>query len=272
MKDKLRRVLAFVLRKLEKSPVTVEVGILNVTECMSGIRAVITGGAKGIGFAIASAIVSHGGRVLITGRQEESLKRAKEQLGEKCEYEIFDSTDFDNMHLFFAKIENRMPNVNALVLNAGVSHHESSFTEVSLMDFDTQFLINLKSNYFLAQNYIKYIGKGQILFISSETADMKCVLPYGLTKACLNSLIPSLACKYGKDGLRINGIAPGSTLTDMVKNINGNPDDYYYKNMAGRYFLASEVAQTAIFLLSDCSKCINGEIIHTNSGNHYRPQ
>jgi NAD(P)-dependent dehydrogenase (short-subunit alcohol dehydrogenase family) len=60
------------------------------------------------------------------------------------------------------------------------------------------------------------------LFVSSETADFKCALPYGLTKASINSLVPALSRKVYRRGIRVNGIAPGGTISNMTQNVNEN--------------------------------------------------
>ena len=94
------------------------------------------------------------------------------------------------------------------------------------------------------------------------TADER---PYGLTKAAINSLIQGLAHKYVKEGFRINGIAPGVTISDMVGKINdGNLSGG--GGITGRYYLPEEVAEVACFLLCDVSNCINGQILVCNEG------
>jgi len=236
------------------------------------INCVITGGGSGLGFSMAKKMVSYGANVILTGRRENTLKEACRELGAQAKYIVYDSMDFNGMSDFWGNIVSLMPNVNSLVLNAGVSLHEGSIENVENGGFDIQFNTNFKSAYFMAKEFIRRIGNGNILFISSETGAMKCQLPYGLTKTLIDSLVPALSGHYYTKGIRVNGIAPGSTITNMVKNGNKDSNDIYYPNAANRYFLPDEVAEVAAFLLSDCSKCISGEIIHTNAGNHMRIQ
>lgn len=272
MKEYIIRILSALIRLLNKKSVSINIGITDKSSELSTIKAVVTGGAKGIGKAISKRIIDSGGEVIIVGRDEKSLKETKEQLGTKARYIVFDTTNFYEYSNFFKSIIHEMPDVNALILNAGISLHEKEFKDVTIKGFDLQVNTNLKSNYFLAQHFISTINGGNIIFISSETANMKCLLPYGLTKAAINSFVAALSCKYYKKGFRVNAVAPGVTITNMVKNHNDNSNDYYCNNMSGRYFFPEEVAETVAFLLSDVSKCISGEIIHTNAGNHYRPQ
>lgn len=172
----------------------------------------------------------------------------------------------------FSMIKKDFGPIDTLVCNAGISLHETSFEMVTPESFDAQFITNFKSNYFLSQYFLKSPESRNLLFISSETADMCCNIPYGLTKNVLNSLVGALSRRYYVNGKRINAIAPGSTLTNMVKNTNADTSDISYNNAAGRYFLPEEIAEVATFLLCDASRCISGEIIHTNAGNHIRPQ
>lgn len=273
MRSQIIRIIKSLLRVLESHPVSIDINILNEKSQLQQVKALVTGGAKGIGKAISKKIISSGGEVIITGRDIEALKATCNELGTKASYIQFDCNKFERYDAFFDSILQICPQINSMILNAGISLHEESLEKVSLESFDAQINTNFKSNYFLTQKYITRIKKGNIIFISSETADMKCVLPYGLTKAAINSFVAALNCKYYKTGIRVNAIAPGVTLTNMVRNTNiTNHDYFYYNNIADRYFLPEEVAEIVAFLLSDVSKCISGEIIHTNVGNHYRAQ
>lgn len=269
----IARVASYILRTLKSSPTSITLKTITYPDnFLMGLNCVITGGGKGLGLAMAKKLVTSGANVIITGRSEEALKETCRTLGSGCRYLIFDSTDFEKYDYFFGKILKMMPNLNAMILNAGISLHEGLFDNVNKDGFQKQMDINFKAAYFMAQEYVKRVKKGHLLFISSETGAMKCVLPYGLTKAMIDSLVPALSFKYYQSGLRVNAIAPGSTLTNMVKNNNAVQDDFYYPNAAARYFLPEEVAEVAAFLLSDASKCISGEVIHTNAGNHFRVQ
>ena len=94
-------------------------------------------------------------------------------------------------------------------------------------------------------------------------------IPYGLTKAAINSLTKGLSCKFAKKGIRVNAIAPGVTVSDMTGYADNN-NLYRPSTIGGRVFLAEEVAEITVFILSDASKCISGEIIPCNQGNHLR--
>lgn len=232
----------------------------------------VTGGGSGIGFSIAKMLISENAKVIITGRNEEKLINSKKELGENCEYYVLDMNMIDKFSVIINEIYNKYGKLDGLINNAGVSLHEWDFLKVTPEGFDTQFYTNLKGAYFLTQEYIKMLlekeDAGNVIFISSERGSMAEVIPYGLTKAAIDSFTKGLSYKYYNKGIRINSIAPGVTATAMT-NINKN-EDLFTTNTSGRIFLPEEIAEIVCYLLSDYSKCISGEVIHCNGGNHIK--
>lgn len=222
---------------------------------------------------MAKRFISEGAEVVITGRTEETLKKAAEEL--RCQYLVHDSGNIYEVDKVLEKTcELLHGEITSLVCNAGISLHEDGILCVSEEQFDMQFDTNVKGPYFLAKAYIASLNLDQykqrnILFISSETADQAIDRPYGLTKASINKLAQGLAHRYGQSGLRANVIAPGVTITDMTSSYaNVSNGNLAAANIPGRYYLPEEIAEVACFLLSDASLCINGEIIHCNGCNH----
>ena len=178
----------------------------------------------------------------------------------------------DDFNIFLKKMYNKYKKIDILICNAGISLHEGNIMNVKEEDFEKQINTNLKGIYFLIKKYIEYYKnnnqkKGNIIIISSERGKQCDDLPYGLTKVALNSLIEGLSCRFYKEGIRINGVAPGVTASDMTK-IDKTGDLYCEWNISKRYFVPEEVAEVVSFLASDLSNCISGEIIHCNAGNH----
>jgi len=270
--DILKRACKYIVWDLPVSSPSViaQISYLQPNNRLIGKKIIVTGGGKGIGYSMAKRFVSEGAAVLIAGRNEELLRHSSEQLG--CSFLKLDLTEFDSFDSFIKESYAILGGIDCLVNNAGISLHEESFLEVERFQYETQFDINLKGPFFLTQSFMRFCDKCQlndnknILFITSETGTTVDERPYGLSKAALNSLIQGLAHKYLKKGYRINAIAPGVTLTDMVGggDING---DLSYGQLSGRYFLPDEIAEVASFLLSDASRCINGQILYTNAGN-----
>lgn len=253
-----------------KNKVKIGIAQINYNRILSGQHIVITGGSKGIGLEMAKKMISEGASVIITGRNENVLKNAVLQLGPSANFIRYDSLDVNGIDYFL----NQCGHIDTLILNAGVSLHEGSFLNVTVDGFEQQFNTNLKANYFLAQAFLKRKLEsketGNLLFVSSETAAKCNDIPYGLTKASINSLVGGLARRVYKKGIRVNAIAPGVTYTDMTKGEHEIVDDFANNSVAGRFLLPEEIAEVACFMVSDASKCISGEILYCDAGSHLK--
>ena len=204
------------------------------------------------------------------------MEKAASELGKSVYILPFDISKVENAQEFLGKCSEMLGGaIDDLVLNAGISLHEGHFSNVTVEGFDQQFNTNYRANYFLGKYFLegkinRHEQNGQLLVISSETGDMACDIPYGMTKAGINSMVRGMARRVYSYGLRVNAIAPGVTLSDMTKS--AFEDGNMYRNCASeRFFLPDEVSEVAAFLLSDVSKCVSGEVIHCNAGNHIRP-
>ena len=266
---KLKSFIISTLRTIFSGPVkqvVAEITYLQPHGQLDGKKIIITGGGRGLGFAMAKKFKSEGAEVLIAGRSEKTLKASAEELG--CKYLTLDVSQTESLKEFIQHADALLGGVNALVNNAGISLHENSFFDVTPETFDAQVDTNLKGSFFLTQEFIKLIISrnqgGTILFVSSETGDTMDFRPYGFTKAAVNSMVQGLAYLFRKDGIRINAVAPGITASDMTGiSPNGNLAAEWYST--GRYYLPEEVAETACFLLSDASGCVSGQIITCNN-------
>lgn len=261
-----------IIRKLIicfRRPIVVKADIKYLTpnKRLENKRILITGGSRGLGFAMAKKFVSEGAVVLITGRNIERLKQVSEEIG--CKYILFDSTDFDKIDVFFKEATNVLGQIDVLVNNAGISLHEGTIRNVTKESYDAQFNTNLRSVYFLSQKFLEiyennHQQNGSILFLSSERGEYVDDIPYGLIKASVNSLTKGLSFLLRQSDIRINAVAPGITTTDMTGT---TPDNLYSRNYStGRYYLPGEVAEVACFLISDAAKCISGQIIGCDNG------
>lgn len=274
----IRKIAKFILLEQPKSIIKVEVAQINYGVILKGKNIVITGGGRGLGYYMAKKCINEGANVIITGRNEDTLNKAQKELGPTCKYIVHDVSEADksNDFLLQCKSEFNAP-IDSLISNAGVSLHENIYTNVTLKGFDTQFNTNLRGAYFLCQAFLKMkleekTENANLIIISSETGNQCYDIPYGMTKAATNTLVKALSRRVYKSGIRVNGIAPGVTLSDMTKDYAEASDSNMYRDCASnRIFLPEEVAELACFLLSDASRCISGEIIHTNAGNHLNP-
>jgi len=275
-KRTIRRIAKFILASQPQSFVNVEVAQINHGGILKGKNIVITGGGRGLGYYMAKKFVSEKANVLISGRSEETLKKAAQELGSS--YVVYDVTEVENANTFLKQCRDKLgAPIDCLVSNAGISLHENTFENVTIEGFNIQFKTNLFGNYFLCKSFLESkiaenTVNAQLLLISSETADQCYDIPYGMTKAAVSTMTRAFSRRVYKNGIRVNAIAPGVTLSDMTKDYAEAADGNLYRDCAsGRIFLPEEVAEVACFLLSDASKCISGEIIHTNAGNHLNP-
>ena len=232
---------------------------------LKGKRILVTGGTGGIGRAMAKRFVDEGARVLITGRNQDKLREVATDIG--CEALELDLRKVDSFGGFVSSVLEKLGGIDCLVNNAGISLHEKSLEKVTLDGFNQQFETNFRGPFFLTQKVLPHIVKngsgGKILFISSETGDTVDFRPYGLTKIVINSFVQGLAHLYSPYGVTVNAISPGVTATDMT---GFQPDENLYCsfNPVGRVYLPEEMAEVAVFMLSDASNIISGQIITCN--------
>lgn len=165
-----------------------------------GKKILITGGGGGLGKAMAKRFVEEGAEVVITGRNKEKTKDAAIEIG--CKYLVADLQDTETLSNLIRESVKLLNGLNVLVNNAGVSLHEWEIEKVTLEGWNQQFDTNLRAPYFLTKYFIKHLTEnsidGNILFVSSERSQTVDIIPYGLTKAAMNSLVQGLAKKIYK--------------------------------------------------------------------------
>ena len=268
IKNYIKRALRFILRGEPRITTIAQIITVKPNELFIGKKILITGGGSGIGYAMAKNLAAEGATIVISGRNEEKLKQAAQEIG--CKYCVMDITNVDQLQRIFIEEDKKIGGFDCLINNAGLSLHESSFEEVSIDNFDKQFNTNFRGAYFLTQSFVnrckEYERKNcKIIFISSQRGTFVDNIPYGLTKATINSLVQGLAYDLIKDDIRVYGLAPGATVTDLIGfETNGNL--YYEINRTKRLYIPEEVAEVANFLLTDRANCLSGNILVCDEG------
>lgn len=269
----IRKIAKFILASQPDAFVQVNVGQIQAGNILQGKKIVITGGGSGLGYAMAKKFISEGAEVVISGRNADKLKAAAEKIGSfNCKTVVADVCDVAHSMDFLENAKELLDGrIDCLVSNAGVSLHENIYTNVTVEGFDKQFDTKFRAGYFLGKAFLemKTMEKqpnAELLYITSETGDQVYDIPYGMTNAALNSMVGAFSRRVYQQGIRVNAIAPGVTLTEMTRDYAESSDGNLYRNS----FLPEEVAEVACFLLSDASKCISGEVIHCNAGNHLK--
>ena len=270
MKQYFKRLFQFIIHGIPQKNIRVNVVKVAKGDILNKRNILITGGGSGIGLAIAKYCAEEGANVIIIGRNEEKLRDAASNIS-GCKFLSFDLNKIDQIPELLTNAERILGhNIDSLVLNAGISLHEENIKYVSREGYEKQFTTNLESSYFLAKTFIenqKVNSKINLLFISSERGFQCDDVPYGLTKCAINSLTRGLSRRFYKEGVRVNALAPGITTSNMT-GIN-NEDNLALDRVASeRVFLADEVAEVALFLLSDASMCISGEVIACDAGEY----
>lgn len=257
-------------------PLKTTVANISITDSsrkLAGKRVIVTGGIRGLGYYIAKRFAAEGGEVLITGRDEVKTATAAKEIG--CEHLSLDVTQPELFRTFFDDARKKLGGkIDILVNNAGISLHEENMMNVTMEGFSSQIMTNLTGPYFLAQDFLRQyenqvdVPNASIIFMASEKGLFPDELPYGLTKAAIVSLTQGMARRWVTKGIRVNALAPGVTASDMT---GYKRDNLYCKNNCSkRAYLPEEVAEAAVFLASDSSRCITGQILTTNMGNHLR--
>ncbi|SJU43563.1 elongation factor P 5-aminopentanone reductase [Clostridioides difficile] len=235
----------------------------------------ITGGARGIGKAMSKAFAKEGYSVLVNFNKSEN--EAKEL------YTILNEKNF-SVKLFKANISNRedvedmvdycikeFGGLDVLVNNAGVSQ-DKLFTDITDEDWDNMMNINLKGSFYCSQVALKYMiseKKGNIINISSiwGISGASCEVHYSITKAGIIGMTKALAKEVGPSNIRVNSIAPGVINTDMLSGYNEEDIDALVEETPlMRLGTPEDIANCAIFLASDKSNFITGQVISPNGG------
>lgn len=269
----IKRGIRYIVKGIPQINITTQIVQKTPQEMFRNKKILITGGGSGLGFYIAKKCANEGAKVIIVGRNKEKLEEAIKELGTNTSYMIFDVQESEKSEEFMKEVFEKHGKIDCLINNAGISLHEKDFFNVTIDKFNKQIDTNLKGAYFLTQAYINLLqekDQGNVIFISSERGAQCDYLPYGLTKVAINSLTEGLSRKYYKRGIRVNAVAPGITASNMT-NIDKDSNLYCSYNASGRYFIPEEVAEVVAFLISDMSKCISGEVIYCDAGNHLNP-
>jgi len=238
---------------------------------------VITGGTRGIGFAIAKEFAQTEAVVVICSRNINSVEKAKEELNTLGLSMIFGMSvnimNIEEIKGLFNHIEEKFGGVDILVNNAGIQEPKPSL-ETTEDVWDKIIDTNLKGNFFCskfaAEHMIKK-GGGSIINISSVqsiyVADGQ--VPYSATKAAIVQMTRSLAKEWAKSGIRVNCVAPGSIPTDINREFYSNS-----KNLErtlkripfGRQGRPEEIAKVVLFLASEDASYITGQTIYVDGG------
>jgi len=237
--------------------------------------AIVTGGASGIGFAIAQKFVENNITTIIIGRNEEKLNAAKEKLGKLCEPVSFDLNHLSEIPGLINKLEKKYSRIDILVNNAGINL-KKDFTEVTDEDFQKIMLTNVESIFTISREVVKSMIKnknGSIVNISSMASQygLPKVIAYSASKGAIEAMTRAMAVELSPEGIRVNCIAPGFIATDMSAKALNNDKERKGKVLSrtpmGVLGLPSDIGDAALFLASSASAYITGVVLPVDGGN-----
>ncbi len=244
---------------------------------LSGRTALITGSARGIGYALAAGLAAAGARIIINSRQAEAVAGAVEQLrahGLEARGMAFDVTDEAAVAAAFAKLDEDGVAVDILINNAGIQFRKP-IVELALSDWQRVIDTNLTSAFIVgreaAERMIARGCGGKIINIGSLTSEAgrATVAPYTAAKGGIKMLTRAMAAEWAQFNIQANSIGPGYILTEMNTALIENlAFDAWVKqsNPAGRWGKPEQLVGTAVYLASAASSYVNGQIIYVDGG------
>lgn len=249
---------------------------------LDGKVALVTGGAYGIGFAIAEAYAKAGAKIAFNCRSEEHLQKALENYQEKgidARGYICDVTEETQIQAMLEKIETELGTVDILVNNAGIIKR-IPMTEMKAEEFREVIDIDLVAPFLMAKAVLPGMirkGGGKIINICSMMSELgrETVSAYAAAKGGLKMLTKNIASEYGQYNIQCNGIGPGyiatpqtAPLREVQADGSRHPFDQFIlaKTPQARWGTPQDLMGPAVFLASAASDFVNGHILYVDGG------
>lgn len=240
-------------------------------ELLKGKTAMVTGGTRGIGYAIVKMYLDNGAKVALCGSRQETVDKALDKLrAENPDYKVIglcpNLQDPAEVEKAVATVKETFGSLDIMVNNAGVSARESIY-DYKPEDFAKTMSLNVNAVFNCAQaaaRVMKEQGGGAILNTSSMVSiyGQPSGVAYPASKFAVNGLTKSLARELGKDNIRVNAVAPGVTRTDMVAVL---PEEVIKPIIAGiplgRVGEPEDVANAFLYLASDMASYVTGVVL-----------
>ena len=240
---------------------------------LNGRVAVVTGGSRGIGFAVVSALHEFGAHVVIADLLDAQGEAAAASFGGRAEYVHLDVTDATAVEQVFADIARRRGRIDILVTSAGIANHDPSL-DLDRGTWDRVLAVNATGTFWCAREAARHMhGRGgSIVAIGSMSGEIANApqrqAAYNASKGAVHLAVKSLAIEFADAGIRVNAVAPGYIGTELTKQ--GVPeewwDDWVRRTPLGRLGRPEEVASLVAFLASDAASYMTGSIVLADGG------
>ncbi|WP_284750332.1 SDR family NAD(P)-dependent oxidoreductase [Amycolatopsis sp. RTGN1] len=234
--------------------------------------ALVTGASRGIGAAAARLFAREGATIVLAARTEAALKDLADEIPGSS-YVVTDLGDTASIERAVATVLDRHGRLDVAFNNAGVGVPPHPIADFPEDDFDLVLRVNLKGVFYAVSAEVKAMTGGGAIVNTSSVGSLigNPALPaYGAAKRAVNSITESAAVTYAPAGIRVNAIAPGLTLTEMVDDWNrhdpGVIDRIVANTPLGRAADPAEIAEAAAWLLSDRASFVTGVVLPVTGG------
>ncbi|RFZ90241.1 SDR family oxidoreductase [Mucilaginibacter conchicola] len=240
---------------------------------LNGKKALVTGGNSGIGYAAAIELKAQGADVIITGRREEAVNKAVEELG--VTGMIADQGSVADIEKLAAQVADKFGKLDILFINAGVLGG-AGIEGATEADFDYVMDVNFKGAFFTLSRFIPILNDGaSVVFLSSNVASMNAANAsiYSSSKAALNAIMKIAAVELAPRKIRVNSVSPGPTQTEILNKLGLDDasrkglDDYMISRIPLRKIgTAEDVAKLVSFFSGESATFITGAEIVIDGG------
>lgn len=236
--------------------------------------ALVTGGARGIGFACAQALAEDGARIVLADIDADGASRAASELGGGAMGYGCDISEQAEVNALFDKIESEVGPVSILVNNAGIGR-PGDFLEQSAEDFKKVIDVNLIGTFLVLQRAAKTMVargiQGAVVNMSSVNAQMSIptIAAYCASKGGVMQLTKAASLALAPHGIRVNAVGPGSIDTDMLAGVNASPEamqTVMSRTPLKRIGTPREIGDVVAFLAGSKASYITGETIYVDGG------
>jgi glucose 1-dehydrogenase len=245
---------------------------------LDGKVAIITGGARGIGLAIAKRYMAEGAKVVIADVDVAAGEAASRAFGAACRFKATDVGDAQQAQNLINDAVAAFGELDILVNNAGIVH-AADFLDLREADFDRVLRVNLKGAFLTGQaaarRMVDQVKSGQtpgaIINMSSVNAVLAIPnqVPYCVSKGGIAQLTKVMALSLAPYGIRVNAIGPGSIMTDILKSVATDREAkrrLLSRTPLGRIGEPDEIAAIALFLASDDAAYVTGQTVYADGG------
>ena len=243
---------------------------------IAGKRILITGSGSGIGFSLAAGLAGLGGELILNGRNQDKLMKAAALLreqGHKVAQRVFDVTDPEQTQQAIESVEEEIGPLDVLINNAGIQKR-GPLVDFATADWDQVIDTNLKGAFIASQAVARKMmarKRGKIINICSLQSELArpSIGPYAASKGGLQMLTRSMATEWAQYNIQVNGIGPGYFKTELTKALHTNEEfDAWLRKRtpANRWGDPEELVGAAVFLASEASSFVNGQIIFVDGG------